>query len=104
MKRIILGALALSFLFSGAMAQTVSVQEAQTVAVNFWNRHHPAEISEVKAPEATPVSYGELSHMYVVNVADRGFVIVAGGRCGHPRRKATRAGGGSKFFLGGPAG
>lgn len=84
MKRIILGALALSFLFSGAMAQTVSVQEAQTVAVNFWNRHHPAEISEVKAPEATPVSYGELSHMYVVNVADRGFVIVAGDRCVQP--------------------
>ena len=81
MKRILFGALALSFLLSGAMAQTVTVQEAQTVAVNFWNRHHPAEVSGVKASETTLLSYGEINHMYVVNVADRGFVIVAGDRC-----------------------
>ena len=84
MKRILFGALALSFLLSGAMAQTVTVQEAQTVAVNFWNRHHPAEVSGVKASETTLLSYGEISHMYVVNVADRGFVIVAGDRCVQP--------------------
>ena len=84
MKRILFGALALSFLLSGAMAQTVTVQEAQTVAVNFWNRHHPVEVSGVKASETTLLSYGEISHMYVVNVADRGFVIVAGDRCVQP--------------------
>lgn len=84
MKRILLGALALSFLLSGAMAQTVTMQEAQTVAVNFWNRHHPADVSEVKASEATPLIYGGINHMYVVNVADRGFVIVAGDRCVQP--------------------
>lgn len=84
MKRIVLGALALYFLISGAMAQTVTVQEAQTVAVNFWNRHHPVEVSEVKASEVVPLIYGAISHMYVVNVADRGFVIVAGDRCVQP--------------------
>ena len=84
MKRIILGALALSFLLSSAMAQTVSVQEAQNVAVNFWNRNHPAEVSEIKPSEAIPQTFGEISHMYVVNIADRGFVIVAGDRCVRP--------------------
>ena len=61
-----------------ASAKPVDFATARTVAANFWNTYHPADVKPVTEGDLSPMVYEDISHMHVFAVGQTGFVIVSG--------------------------
>jgi len=59
-----------------ATAQTVSQEQARTVATTFWNSYRPVEVKP--AMEIATLPFPEMAHLHIFSINSKGFVIVAG--------------------------
>jgi hypothetical protein len=77
-KKSLLIALGISLCLGHLMAATVSVQKAQTVAVNFYKGNVSASATATPLLVYTRSESDGIVDYYVFNIAPRGFVIVSG--------------------------
>lgn len=60
-----------------ASAKPVDFATARTVAANFWNTYHTADVKPVTEVDLMPMFYDGINHMHVFTHAQQGFIIVS---------------------------
>ncbi len=73
-KRIFMGIIALSMIFTGINARKITVEQARQKAYDFWN----IQTGQAKQLRAKAVSSEQEAPYYIFNNQDKGFVIISG--------------------------